>query len=109
MTSDLELRRGDLEPDLVLDVTARNPVTGIRGPVDFTLATAIRVLGKKNGTLLVDRSGIGTADGVVTMSWEIADTATPGTITFEVEAMWPGARPQTFRATNKVVVLPDFG
>jgi hypothetical protein len=108
ITRNLELRTGDLEPDLVLDIIARDPLTNIRGPVDFTLATAVRVIGRKNGATFIDRPGIGDPNGVVQMSWITADTLTPGTITFEVEAMWPGNRPQTFRADNKVVIYPDL-
>jgi hypothetical protein len=102
ITPNLEMRRGDLKPDLVLDVVDKGVL------VDFTLATSVKVIGVKNGAVLFSRTATGDV-GVVTMEWQAGDTATPGTITCEVEAMWPGAKPQTFRARNKVVVLPDLG
>jgi hypothetical protein len=99
----LEMRRGDLKPDLVLDILDQ----GV--PVDFTTATAIKVLGWKNGVLFINGTGTSPEPGVVKRLWTAPDTAVPGTITFEVEAMWPGGKPQTFRAKNKVVIYPDLG
>jgi len=97
----LEMYRHDLKPDLVLDIEDN----GV--PVNFTSAVSVRAIGKKNGLVVVDRPAVGDL-GTVTMEWQTGDTATPGTLTFEVEAIWPGAKPQTFRAGNKVVVLPDY-
>lgn len=99
----MEMRRGDLKPDLVLDILDE----GV--PVDFSTATALRVLGTKNGTLVVNGTGTSDGPGVVRRPWQSGETATAGTYTFEVEAMWPGAKPQTFRAKNKVVIYPDLG
>lgn len=101
LVNDREIRQHDLLPDLVLDVEDRGVL------VDFTLATAVKVIGVRNGTVLFNRTATGGI-GTVTMAWQVGDTALPGTITCEIEAMWAGAKPQTIRARNKVRVLPDL-
>jgi hypothetical protein len=102
ITRDLEMRRGDLKPDLKVDVIDE------LGLVNFTLATAVRMIGVLNGVVLFDRPATSTDLGVATMAWQTGDTDEPGTITVEVEAMWSGGKPQTFRTLNKVRVLPDL-
>jgi hypothetical protein len=100
----MRMYRGDLEPDLV--VTCYDGET----PVNLTGASSIRVIGARlNGTLLFSRPVTGTAQGVVTMPWQVTDTATEGEIVIEVEVTWPGARPQTFRPGERVSIRADLG
>lgn len=101
--SNLEMRRGDLKPDLVVELDDR----GV--PLPLTSATTIYVIGQRNGVLLFKRSVAPVADGLVRMEWETTDTATPGTIVVEVEVVWPGTKPQTIRSDDVVRVLPDLG
>lgn len=95
-------RRGDLKPDLTLDLT------GDGEPVDLTVASAIRVIGKRNGVVLFDRPGTGDEFGTVVLPLIAGDTSLPGTTTVEAEVMWPGNKPQTFRSKNAMVVEPDL-
>lgn len=48
------------------------------------------------------------ATSVVAMQWEAGDTATIGRIDVEVEVMWPGNKPQTFRPATGVTIAEDF-
>ena len=103
----------DLKPDYsvqLTDVSASGVVTN----VDLASATDVRVIGVLVAgnvtTEKFDRSAT-TADsnGVVTMLWEEGDTDTVGLISTEVEVMWPGDKPQTFRPPELVQILPDLG
>lgn len=98
-----EIRRGDLKPDLVLDLEDAN------GPIPVTAAVSATVIASKNGTMLFKRACDISVDGQVTYEWQVGDTATPGTLKVEVEIIWPGNKPQTVRASNTVVVFPDLG
>lgn len=96
--------RGDLKPDLRIALTDGGTA------VDLTTATAVKVIGQLDGSPLFSRAAdSATADGVVTMSWQSADTATTGQIAVEVEVTWPGSKPQTFRPPEVIHVLADFG
>ena len=103
------LYAGDLEPSLRVTLSDKN------ADVDVTDATAVRVIGRRDGTVAFTRTGtdltLEHADGksVVTMPWKTGDTATPGRIEIEIEVEWPGQRPQTFRPTNDVRVVDDLG
>ena len=99
----MKMYRGDLKPDLTITCTDDE------APVNLTTATAIRVIGVRNGTVVFDRAGTGTAEGVVTMAWQAEDTATAGHIQVEAEVMWPGNKPQTFRPAGVVEIVPDLG
>lgn len=98
--------RGDLKPDLTVTLTDGEDDAA----VDLTAATAIRVIGKKDGVKIFDRAPTGTpgVDGVVVMQWLAADTDEAGVIAIEVEVMWPNTKPQTFRPTGSVRVLADY-
>lgn len=102
----MRIYRGDLEPDLRLTLT-----DGDAGPrVDLTGATSVKVIGVRDGAIVLNREATErTADGVVRLEWEAADTATPGAITIEVQVTWPGDRAQTFRPDGVVIVAPDLG
>lgn len=100
----LEMKRGDLEPDLVLTAADAANVADLSGVVSW------RILGKFRGQLVVD----GPPDTVVvsadkhsatlTRAWQSGETAFVGQMFVEVEAMWPGNRPQTFPAEDYEVV-----
>lgn len=106
--------QGDLKPDYVVNLFDKLP-NGTEVPVDLTTAEEVRVIGvvtPTNGTAtpLFDRpaSSISNA-GVVTMEWVDGDTDTVGLISTEVEVMWTGSKPQTFRPPELVKVLVDLG
>lgn len=111
----MNIYRNDLEPPLRIDLQTK--VEGTLDeyePVDLTTATAVRVIGVDNtNTLAIDRSVTLTSGqklaGLVEMPWEAGDTDTVGTLKFEVEVMWPGNRPQTFRPQAAVKIVADRG
>lgn len=110
----MTIKRGDLEPPLVLTVSDASGATDLRG------VSSWRVIGSLNGVVVVDSllsSGnvaidAGTpATAVLTRAWVLGDTATAGELKVEVEASWPTGRPQTFPpdGTEVVTILPDLG
>lgn len=103
MTDDLEMRRGDLKPDLIVDLTDNDE------PMDLSAATAVSIIAVRNGTQLFKREATSYSTGMATLEWEVGDTASPGTLTVEVEVIWPGPKPQTIRPNGVVKVLPDLG
>ncbi len=107
MTDVFQIKRGDNLPDLVADIS------GDQGPVDLTSATQIRVLGVRNGDLVIQQTAgvTGSAEGVVTMPWPDGSTDVAGLIGFEFEVTWPGGKKQTFPADGLVwaEVTPDLG
>jgi hypothetical protein len=85
---------GDLEPALTgtaLDGTA---------PVDLTAATAVMAhVRRSDGTTISRAVTLGnqsTSPGSWTLAWVTGDLVEAGGYTVEIEAMWPGSRPQTF-------------
>lgn len=103
MTEDLVMRRGDLKPDLVVDLEDRGVV------LPLGAATTVYVIASKDGVMAFKRAATIDPDEAVRMEWQAGDTSIPGTFTIEVEAVWPGAKPQTIRTDNRVKVLPDLG
>lgn len=91
-----ELKRGDQLPDLAIQVTSE------LGPVDVSDASRVRVLGRRDGRMVIDRDAQGGADGVVTMPWELSDVSV-GVVGFEVEITWTGRR-RTFPSSGLVWV-----
>jgi len=85
---------GDLEPPLA--------GTALDGdvPVDLTTATAaVANIRRADGTVISRAVTLGnqtTAPGTWTLPWVVGDLSCAGGFNCEVEAMWPGARPQTF-------------
>lgn len=98
----MKMYRGDLKPDL--QITLTDDAT----PVDLTTAASIRLIGMRGSTVAIDEDVTGTAEGVVTYEWQLADTATTGRILVEVEVTWPGEKPQTFRPLAAVDVVADY-
>jgi hypothetical protein len=101
--TDLVMRRGDLKPDLVVDLEDRGVV------LPLVAAISVSVIGSKDGVMAFKRTATVDPDQAVRMEWLVGDTSTPGTYVIEVEAIWPGAKPQTIRTDNRVRVLPDLG
>lgn len=110
----MTIKRGDLEPPLVLTVSDAS------GASDLRNVTSWRVIGSLNGVVVVNSvlsggnvaiNGATPATAVLTRAWVAGDTATAGEMKIEVEASWPTGRPQTFPADGSEVVhiLPDLG
>jgi hypothetical protein len=102
------LYTGDLVPTLEITVSGDDPV-------DLTAATSVLIIGTSNNgrTVVFSRSpttiqAVGDTS-VLTMDWQVGDTAIARTIQLEVEAIWPINQPQTFRVSDCVIVLNDFG
>lgn len=97
---------GDLKPDLV--VTLSNPDS----PVDVSSASSVRMIGRRGDHIVFDRPPDDTDiigdESILTMFWVDGDTDTIGRIQIEVEAIWPGLKPQTFRADGGVDIRTDF-
>lgn len=107
----MRLFRNDLLPALEVTCANYNPVTKVSTPVDLTTATSVKVIGvRDDGTSVFSRAATSaTALGVVTMNWQSGDTTTVGNIRVEVEVTWPGSKPQTFRPSELVEVVADYG
>lgn len=86
---------GDLKPDL------RIVISDTEAAVDLTTATSVRVIGKRGTTKVIDRTPSGLAvegqTSIVVLEWQAGETTDSGRIDFEVEAIWPAAKPQTYR------------
>lgn len=98
----MKIYRGDLKPDLVVTLTDG----GV--PINLTSAASIRLIGTRLGVVVIDVLVTGTSQGVVTYLWAEQDTAVIGDIDIEVEVMWPGDKPQTFRPRQRVEVVTDY-
>lgn len=106
-------KRGDLEPDLVIDLAA-SPTT-----VDLTTATSWKVLGRLRGqaTLLINAANTPAVDpvdkwkAVVTHQWASPQTAEVGLLLVEVEATWPDGHKQTFPTNGyiQIRISEDLG
>ena len=99
-------KRGDLEPDLVIDITA-SPTT-----TDLNEVQAWRILGRLRGTtaLAIDAIPLVEVDedephkAVVTHQWVTAETATAGIMLVELEAEWPDGNKQSFPTAGYIQV-----
>lgn len=106
-------KRGDLEPDLVIDLLA-SPTT-----VDLTLVSSWKILGRLRGqsALTVDAAATPAVDpvdkykAVVTHQWASPQTAVSGLLLVEVEATWPDGHKQTFPTTGyiQIRISDDLG
>jgi hypothetical protein len=92
-----------LKPDLVIDLEDRGVV------LPLAAATSVSVIASRDGVMTFKRVATVDPDQAVRMEWEEGDTADPGIFRIEVEAMWPGSKPQSIRTDNRVRVLPDLG
>lgn len=97
-------KRGDLEPPLVIDIAS--PGADLTAVVSWRLICVRR---NTPGVLFTDTSPtvVVSSDhskATVTHHWLEAQTLDAGVYLFEVEAMWPSARPQTFPSKGQVEV-----
>lgn len=98
MTHTLDLKVGDLKPDLIVDLY--DDATG--QPVDLSTASAITVRCWRNNILLFERDAAPAmspedrAGGIVRTLWQAGDTSEEADLYLEVEVVWPGSKPQTF-------------
>ncbi|HWD83312.1 MAG TPA: hypothetical protein VG497_30640 [Kribbella sp.] len=103
------IKQHDLEPPLVIDVS------GSAG--DLTGVESWKVIGKRGSTEVFTDTAPGKVvndpptSAVITHIWQPGETNVPGVISIEVEATWPGDRPQTFPPDGYSVVRiePDLG
>jgi hypothetical protein len=113
-----EVKRGDLEPKLIIDISDPTETADLTGVVSW------RVIGRMQGassTLFVDTAPTVVVDPVnkwkaaVSHTWATVEVATAGLLLLEVEAMWPGSRPQTFPSGDdgptycQVRIVSDLG
>ncbi|HEY9415894.1 MAG TPA: hypothetical protein VIQ30_14115 [Pseudonocardia sp.] len=103
------IKQHDLEPPVVIDVS------GSAG--DLTTVMSWKVIGKRGTTVVfTDASPVVVVNdpptsAAITHNWVAGETDTAGVISIEVEATWPGDRPQTFPSSGYSVVRvePDLG
>ena len=102
------IKQHDLEPPLVVDVS------GSSG--DLSTVESWKVIGKRGSTVVFTDTapdvvvGAPATSAAVTHQWVDGETDTTGVINIEVEATWPGGRPQTFPADSYSIVnvIPDL-
>jgi hypothetical protein len=101
----MDMKRGDLEPGLVLTVE------DAAGDADLTQVESWRILGKLRGELVVDDAPDtvtpepgNTAKTTLARAWVTGETDDVGDMQIEAEATWPGGRRQTFPADGYEVV-----
>ena len=106
--SEFKIKRGDLEPPLVVDVTGS---TG-----DLNGVGSWRIIGKIGALPVVDAPPDNVVvnsptSATLTYEWVAGDTDVVGEMSVEAEAMWPGDRPQTFKPCgfNTVEICQDLG
>lgn len=103
------IKQHDLEPPLIIDCT------GSSG--DLNTVSSWKVIGKRpDGTVVfTDNAPTVTVSSAtaaaVKHTWAGTETATAGKLRVEVQATWPGTRPQTFPPQGYVIVTiePDLG
>lgn len=96
----MNIKRGDLKPELTIICTNED------GAVDFTSASSVQVVCRREGASapLFTRAASGDANGTVTYEWQDGDTDTVGRLLVEVIVTWAGAAPQRFPATSYLPV-----
>lgn len=102
----VKIKRGDRRPGVT--ITCLNGST----PIDLTVASSVRLIGKLGGSKIIDREVTGTADGKVVIEvWEVNDTATAGRLQMEVQVTWADGTIQTFPGDRylEVEIIPDLG
>lgn len=106
-------KRGDLEPDLVVDLVA-SPTT-----TDLTLVTSWRLFGRLRGQspLTIDAAVTMAVDpvekwkAVATYQWASPQTAVSGLLLMEFEATWPDGHKQSFPTNGyiQIRISEDLG
>ena len=106
--SEFQIKRGDLEPPLVIDISGS---TG-----DLNGVVSWRIIGKIGAlTVFVDAAPgeviNSPTSATLTHEWVAGETDVVGEMQVEAEAMWPDDRPQTFKPCgyNIVQICQDLG
>lgn len=97
MADNLDMKRGDTAPNLVLNLSDGT------SPVDLSAASEIRVV-IRFGAKLISRSVNGSSNGQIVMRWEPGDLDQSGTYTGEVEVTWGDGSIQTWPAQGNFFV-----
>lgn len=112
----VEMYSNDLKPDLTVRLERETAYgSGTYVPVDLSDATALRVIATlPEGSVWINRdvlatSTAGLTNGLVTMLWEPPDTDLVGILRIEIEVMWPGDKPETFRPAQVYLFKSDWG
>lgn len=106
-------KRGDLEPDLIIDLTA-SPTT-----TDLSLVSSWRILGRLRGQTTLVMDAVPTVDvdpvnkyqATATHQWTDPETAVAGLMLVELEATWPDGHKQSFPTADyiQVRICADLG
>lgn len=104
----MKIKRGDLKPDLVIDLTDDPDDSGERVPFDPSAAESIRIIGVRGTAVVFDRTPTSQTGSELRMEWTPGDTAVVGRIFLEVEITWPGDKPQTVPVDDAVIVVADY-
>jgi hypothetical protein len=99
-------KRGDLEPDLVIDLTASPTST------DLNEVETWRILGRLRGSsiLIIDATPdvvvdpVDTYKAVATHQWATPETDVSGLMLVELEAEWPDGHKQSFPTIGYIQV-----
>jgi hypothetical protein len=114
-TEKIKFYQHDLKPDLTVQIERETaPKSGVFLPVPLDDAVALNVIGVRDGAVVLERdalptSAAGLSTGLVTMPWEAGDTDVVGLLRVEVEVVWPGNKPETFRPDQAYNIVADFG
>jgi hypothetical protein len=93
----VRLKQGDRQPPLVMDLSG-NPVPNL------ATATAVRVLGWRDGVNVITDAAPTVSGLTVTHNWVAPETDTLGRIWFEVDVTDASGKHQTFPALGQVAV-----
>lgn len=106
-------KRGDLEPDLVIDLVAAPTTT------DLTLVTSWRIIGRLRGQAALVMDSVPTVvpdpankwKAVATHQYTAPETAAAGLLLVELEATWPDGHKQTFPTAGyiQIRISDDLG
>lgn len=100
----VSIKRGDTLPA----VSVACLIDG--APVDLSAATAVKIVGRLDDELVIERVVPGPSDGVVVINWLESETAQIGRLRIEIEVTWPDAKIQTWPGSGAVNVRirPDL-
>lgn len=101
-----KIKRGDRRPGATIECK----LDGVL--VDLSVASSVKLLGKINGNLIINRSVTQASVGkVVIEPWGVGDTDVVGRLQLEVEATWSDGTKTTFPPDKylEVDIIPDLG
>ena len=102
----VKIKRGDRRPGVTITCKLDGALA------DLSLASSLKLLGKLNGNLIINRTVTSASLGkVVIDAWEATDTNTAGRLQLEVEATWADGTKTTFPPDKylEVDIIPDLG